>query len=100
MLQAGAPRVEIAHETPRARVARKVQLRLVVHETAATEQPLTLPPPSTDEAGPPPMMKQMRSQLYASLPSMQTASIRMTATVMAIPSADGSLVGAGVLGRF
>lgn len=90
--------IKAARESPP--TARPVQLRVVAHDEPIAAQALPLTERALDDEGAPSMMKKMRSQLYASLPSATTASIRMTATLMAIRSADGSLVGAGILGRF
>ena len=92
--------VQIERETRRKRAPRAVQLRVVAHEEAMTAQPLPLTERLVDDEGAPMLMKHMRSQLYASLPSVGNDALRFSPTVMAIPSADGSLVGAGILGRF
>ena len=92
--------VQIARETKRTRAARAVQLRVVAHEEPMTAQPLPITERLVDDEGAPMLMKNMRSQIYASLPSVGSDALRFSPTVMAIPSADGSLVGAGILGRF
>lgn len=78
-------------ETPAPRAQKPVVLRLAMRESEEKQFPKREKPPER-----PSLMQQLRDRIYDELPVVSTAVV----APLPISTADGTLAGVGVLGKF